>query len=166
MKLNFLGRGAAFNPKEGSTAAFILEDDKLLLIDCGESVFGKLKSLGVLEKVREITVMFTHTHSDHIGSLGSLAMFSYYGLSKQLKIIVNGLYQQGTIIGIMNGFGCTHKMMHPYYAENWKSDFKCIEKVEFIKTNHCDDLECYGIKIHTKDRYNLLFGRYERNNTD
>ena len=42
MKLNFLGRGAAFNPKEGNTAAFIKEGDRLLLIDCGESVFRQI----------------------------------------------------------------------------------------------------------------------------
>ena len=42
MELKFIGRGAAFNPKEGSDSAFFVDNNRLFLIDCGESVFCKL----------------------------------------------------------------------------------------------------------------------------
>ena len=42
MNLLFLGRGAAFNPKEGNTSAYFLENNQLFLIDCGESVFERI----------------------------------------------------------------------------------------------------------------------------
>ena len=42
MKLHFLGRGAAFNPLEKSTSAYVKEGDRLFLLDCGESVFAEL----------------------------------------------------------------------------------------------------------------------------
>ena len=42
MELKFLGRGSAFNVKEGNTAAYYKEGDKMLLIDCGETVFSTI----------------------------------------------------------------------------------------------------------------------------
>ena len=88
MELFFLGRGAAFNPKEGNNSAYFVENNQLFLIDCGESIFERLVESGVLESVEAINLMITHTHSDHIGSLGSLAMYSFYTLHKPLNIIL------------------------------------------------------------------------------
>ena len=88
MKLNFLGRGAAFNPKEGNTSAYFTIDNQLFLIDCGESVFAKLMELDLLNNMKKINLMITHTHSDHIGSLGSLVMYAYYQLRISLNIIL------------------------------------------------------------------------------
>ncbi len=45
MELTFLGRGAAFNPKEGNNSAYFIEKDELFLIDCGERIFDKLIDL-------------------------------------------------------------------------------------------------------------------------
>ena len=42
MELKFLGRGAAFNPKENNNSAYFIEKNNLFLIDCGESVFKKV----------------------------------------------------------------------------------------------------------------------------
>ena len=39
MDLQFLDKGAAFNPKEGNNSAYFIENNQLFLIDCGESVF-------------------------------------------------------------------------------------------------------------------------------
>ena len=38
--LRFLGRGAAFNPALGNTSAYVREGERLLLLDCGESVLS------------------------------------------------------------------------------------------------------------------------------
>ena len=88
MKLKFLGRGAAFNPKEGNTSAYFIENNQLFLIDCGESIFEKLVELDLLNDIESINLMITHTHSDHIGSLGSLVMYAYYTLKRPLNIII------------------------------------------------------------------------------
>lgn len=74
MDLQFLGRGASFNPKEGNNSAYFIENRQLFLIDCGESIFERLVENGLLEDVDAINLMITHTHSDHVGSLGTLAM--------------------------------------------------------------------------------------------
>ena len=78
MDLQFLGRGAAFNPKEGNNSAYVIENNQLFLIDCGESIFERIMENGLLDKIDGINVMITHTHSDHVGSLGTLTMYSYY----------------------------------------------------------------------------------------
>jgi len=88
MELKFLGRGAAFNPKEGNTSAYFIENNQLFLIDCGESVFERLIELDLLNNIESINLMITHTHSDHIGSLGSLVMYAYYTLKRPLNIIL------------------------------------------------------------------------------
>ena len=88
MELIFLGWGAAFNPKEGNNSAYFVENNQLFLIDCGESIFERLIESGVLERIQSINLMITHTHSDHVGSLGSLVMYSFYILHKPLNIIL------------------------------------------------------------------------------
>ena len=88
MELLFLGRGAAFNPSEGNNSAYFIDNNQLFLIDCGESVFSSLMENNLLDKSMKINLMITHTHSDHIGSLGSLVMYSYYVLHKPINIIL------------------------------------------------------------------------------
>lgn len=38
-KLKFLGRGSGYNVKEGNTSAYIIKNNSLLLIDCGNDIF-------------------------------------------------------------------------------------------------------------------------------
>ena len=77
MKLQFLGRGGAFLVEEGNTAAYFIEGETLFLIDCGETVFGRIVQLDLLKKnhIKEINCFITHMHSDHVGSLSSLIYY-------------------------------------------------------------------------------------------
>ena len=72
MELKFLGRGAAFYPVLGNTSAYDICDNNLFLIDCGETIFKKLFEKDIFNKINNIYIFITHTHSDHIGSLSSL----------------------------------------------------------------------------------------------
>lgn len=51
--LNFLGRGGAFNPKEGNNSAYIKEEDTLFLIDCGEDTFGRLIKTELITNIKK-----------------------------------------------------------------------------------------------------------------
>ena len=78
--LKFLGRGSAFH--SDNNCAFFTHNGKLVLLDCPMSAFHKMRELGV-EKLagsrpENITVLITHTHSDHIGGLGMLVHFSFF----------------------------------------------------------------------------------------
>ena len=152
MKLTFTGRGAAFNPKEGNNSAYFIENNQLFLIDCGESVFEKLMTIGVLDNVDSINIMITHTHSDHIGSIGSLVMYAYYVRHFSANIILpkEAKYLEN-IKGILFGFGCSNDMFNFIYEDNYDNKLTAFNKVRFVETDHCDTLKCYSIVFYTDD---------------
>lgn len=86
LELHFLGTGAAFYPELGNTAAFFLHGDTLYLIDCGSFVFHKLYQLSEYKEARHITVLITHMHTDHIGSLGDLIAYSWFKKGIRVKV--------------------------------------------------------------------------------
>jgi len=77
-KLKFLGRGSGYNVIEGNTSAFLKRNDTLLLIDCGESIFEKIIKSDLINGIKNVHVLITHMHSDHIGSLGSFVGYCYW----------------------------------------------------------------------------------------
>ena len=87
-ELIFLGRGAGFLPSEGNTSACIRCGERLLLIDCGETVFGKLLVSRLLQGVREMVVLISHLHSDHCGSLGSLLLYTRFAMGITVRIVL------------------------------------------------------------------------------
>lgn len=87
--LKFVGTGSAFNTARGNNSAYILEGDTLILIDCGATTFDRLKSSGILDNVVNIHIYITHTHDDHVGSLGSLILYHYYNVGTHLDGIIN-----------------------------------------------------------------------------
>ena len=88
MELTFLGRGAAFNPAEKNTSAYVREGEKLLLLDCGESVFAELMRRNVFDGVKEMWIAVSHMHSDHCGSLGSLTLYCAEILGFKARILL------------------------------------------------------------------------------
>jgi len=79
MELKFIGRGSAFNVREGNTSAYYKDElGNMLLIDCGETVFSRIVKLNLLGDVKNLYVAITHLHPDHVGSLGSLIFYCYY----------------------------------------------------------------------------------------
>lgn len=77
-KLKFLGRGSAFNIDEKNTSAYLKNENSLLLIDCGETVFTDIIKSNLLNDVDNIYILITHLHGDHAGSLSSLIFYCYY----------------------------------------------------------------------------------------
>lgn len=78
--LKFLGRGSMFNVKEGNTSAFWKDvtGRHMILIDCGCTVFSRIEKLKLLNGVEDLSILITHTHSDHIGSLSDLIHYCRY----------------------------------------------------------------------------------------
>lgn len=152
MELIFLGRGASINPMEGNNSAYFIEDKQLFLIDCGESIFRKLIECRLLENIDTINLMITHTHSDHIGSLGSLLTYAFYTIQKKVNIILPENPKHLTHIeNILKGFGCT-KAMYNYVSEkSFDKKFETFQNIRYIETNHCNVLDCYGLLFYTKD---------------
>ena len=152
MELKFLGRGSAFNVKEGNTAAYFIDEDQLFLIDCGEDVFAKLKQKSLLGRVRVVNLMITHTHSDHIGSLGSLVLYLYTVLHKPLKIILPDNEEYRKLVGqILEGFGCIEEMYDLVLDTQLDDKFKSFSGVRYVKTWHCPEIMSFGLIFTTKE---------------
>ena len=87
MKLHFFGCGSAFNPAMGNTSAWFEMDGCLFLVDCGETVYELLMKRSNLREYRQIYVLLTHLHADHVGSLGSLISYNYCILGRKICVI-------------------------------------------------------------------------------
>ena len=49
--LKFIGTGSAFNTDMTNTCAYIKQGKTILILDCGETVFAKMKQLKIFENV-------------------------------------------------------------------------------------------------------------------
>jgi len=151
MELNFLGRGAGFNPAEGSTSAYFIENGELFLIDSGESVFRILLERKILDSVSGFNMFITHTHSDHVGSLGSLILYARMVKKLTVNIIIDAhmgyLPKLRVLLGI---FGLTESMYRFSDASTLDNKYSAFKKVRYIKTNHCDELDSCGILFETE----------------
>ena len=84
--LTFLGRGSGYNSEETNTSAYIKENETLLLIDCGETIFKKVLEKNLMDGVKQVHILITHMHSDHIGSLGGFVGFCSWKYKIKSKV--------------------------------------------------------------------------------
>ena len=153
MKLNFLGTGNAFNPNIGNTSAYFIDKNELFLIDCGESVYRAIINAGVLTNAKDIHLMITHTHSDHVGSLGTLVLYLYWVIGKTLKIILpaNTAYIND-IRTLLSIFGCLPEMYKIKTPEDYDAKYKKFETIRYVHTDHCPELnQTFGLIFESKD---------------
>lgn len=88
--LTFLGRGSAFCAE--NNCAYYTDGSRLVMFDCPMSAFQRLKQAGPDRlaggrKVESITVLITHTHSDHAGGIGMLVHYCCYVLDIPVEIV-------------------------------------------------------------------------------
>lgn len=111
--LEFLGIGGAFATKLKNCSAFYKNNEKLLLIDCGENIFEEIIKHKILEEIKEIYLILTHFHTDHIGSLGTLIFYCDKIGINSIKIIYP---QKDKIKTLLNMFGmqkCSYEILTP-----------------------------------------------------
>ena len=150
MELVFLGRGAGFNPAEGSTSAYFIDNGEMFLIDCGESVFKTLLERKILDTVSALNVLISHTHSDHTGSLGSMVLYA-----NMVKKIVptfifdeNMAYLSG-LRALLKIYGLSDKMYRFTDASALDGSYSQFDRIRYVKTKHCEELDTCGILFET-----------------
>ncbi|WP_158612464.1 MBL fold metallo-hydrolase [Leptotrichia sp. OH3620_COT-345] len=138
-KLKFLGIGSAFNPVLDNTSAFFTYNENFYLIDCGESVFRKIWNLKEMLDSKEIFILITHFHCDHVGSLGSLVSYLYLKKGKIPYII----HPTKKIISYLEMVGVEKKF---YKYRNKLPEISKVKNRE-IEVKHVNDMTCYGYEI-------------------
>ncbi len=142
--LNFTGIGSAFNPEDGNTSAYFSEEDSFYLIDCGELVFKELLREVDFSIFSDLHIFITHSHSDHIGSLGTLISYLYQHHSIKVSIYHGGIH----LVDFLNRVG----ILSNYYEE--VMDKKLALKnltFEWIETKHSNKIPCFGLLLSFKD---------------
>lgn len=156
MEFNFFGRGSAFNTKEGNTSAYTIDEfGDMLLIDCGENIFSKMMDSGVLNYVNRMEILITHTHPDHIGSLGSLIFYCYY--IKHIDVKIDMTKEISEYLSLS---GVTHNMY-----ESMKTDRLSTHGFRFAKNeiDHVPEIKSYSY-FFANERGEHIFYSGDTNN--
>jgi len=141
--LDFIGTGSAFNTERGNTSAVIKKNNSLILIDCGGTVFHRLQQLNIFDGVDNLYIVITHTHPDHVGSLGEVIFYSYYILKHRPIIFFpkRELMEQ-----FLTSIGVSAEMYHLNSANMVnENDVQFGDfSLEFSSVCHVDTIPAYG----------------------
>lgn len=151
MELHFTGRGAMLNPSEGNTAAYFEDDQNFFLIDCGEDVAKKLIEMETLNQKKNYYLFITHTHSDHIGSLGTLIQYLYYEKGQKLNIVFgSSMHYSKEIFAILQAMGITKETYNIINIRNLDNRSPLFSKADYVESNHgATPLKSCSIKFDT-----------------
>lgn len=147
MELNFIGIGGAFNTKLGTNSSYIKEKNKILFIDFGLDTFDKVVRHKLIEDVKEIYVLITHLHGDHVGGLPTFIQYCYICFNKVVKVINNSETFTKNLETLLNITAVEHTNYEFVSNANLPFSFK----VELKKTTHTSLLECYSVIFHEND---------------
>lgn len=163
MELEFLDLGSAWNTTLNNTSAYLKKGNKMLLIDCGETVARTIISNKLLEDINQLYILVTHTHSDHIGSIGTLLFYSKYNKKIDNYIVVpdDVLFKKNIkdylrIVDIDNEIEFINK-------DCFIKQFN-FEDLVFLKANHVLSLPCYSFIIKEKNK--MIYYSGDNSNID
>lgn len=143
MNLHFFGCGSAFNPAMGNTSAWFESEGCLFLLDCGESVYELLMRGSDLREYRQVYVLLTHLHADHVGSLGSLISYNYCILGRKIWVI----HPRSTVVELLRLMGIKD---HFYdYSERFPENVRGI-RAEAVPVEHADNMDCFGYLLESE----------------
>lgn len=153
MQLHFLGYGSAFRPEWGNTSAFCAEEGRLLLLDCGETVFSRLKQSGLLADAPQVYAAISHLHGDHCGSLGTLALYCYFVLRRPMILVVPGAGEEAYIRqlrGLMDTFG-VYPEYYTVLADQELTGFMSFRRFRYVRTEHDPKMTCFSFALDTPE---------------
>lgn len=148
--LKFIGTGDMANVELGNTSAYIKNEDKILIIDCGASAFQRMIELNLFDGINEINVAVTHNHPDHVGSLASLIFYAKHWLKKPVNVVVSSdedCYQMEDLESILSLQGVSEES----YTFVNDVDFNSMGlTLKYEKIQH-SKLESFAICITSND---------------
>ena len=139
--LTFLGKDSGFG--DNNTSAYIEDNNKLYIIDCGFSVFNIIKNKFDFQKYHSINVIITHLHNDHAGSLSQLILYLWFIHNTKINVVCN-------CKKIKDYLDITGTPSEAYTLTN------SLDNLKFIKTEHSKYLDAYGFKLNI-DNKNIIY---------
>ena len=156
-KFKFLGFGSGRSPLYGSNSAYMmLPGGGMLLMECGETVYQILNENKDFASAKWLTIIMSHTHDDHCGSLGMVVTEAYLRTGMPVNIIYCGLPQRRLIRQLLNVFGVPCDYYRLLSARRVNNDrFTQITTfgtdamhVRMVRTQHVPEIPCYSITIN------------------
>lgn len=141
--LQFLGFGAAFYPQFGNTAAWFLHGRDFYLLDCGEDVFHKVYQLEEYKASHSVSVLITHMHTDHVGSLGDLIAYTWFKQNRRVRVY----YPDRRLTEYLELSGI-HKDIYDFFDEMPQE--KGLE-ISPVPVFHDPCMGCFGYRIKDED---------------
>lgn len=151
--LKFIGNGSAFNTKLGNNNAFIKRENELFLIDCGSTNFSRMIDKGILDGVEKITVLQTHLHADHVGSLGDLVGYAFNCMNIKVTILTPSALT-ADVKAILNKVGVPESCYTSIEIGDSYSPQELVG-ITFIKpflVKHVPHLICFAYLLHIEGK--------------
>mgnify|MGYP003619369735 CR=1 FL=1 len=151
--LKFIGNGSAFNTELGNNSAYYIEGNNLFLIDCGSTTFSRIQEMNLLKGIEKVFILITHTHSDHVGSLGDLILYTYYSMGKMFErkaVIIAP--EELEIRSLLDTFGVGRHMYKLIQPEDEDTFVYLLGEglevmIRPVKVQHVKNLNCFGFYI-------------------
>jgi|SRR5579875_476360 len=158
--LKFIGCGSAFNTNLGNNSAYIKDDNRLFMLDCGSANFDRIIRSSLLLGVDNITVLMTHLHPDHVGSLGDLIFYMYMKVKPLFVPKVTVFTPDGISRNFLTLMDCVgvreDQFRHIEIAGKYEPEnLLGISQIIPVPVTHVRELTCYAylLKIQNKQVY-------------
>ncbi|MCT8975422.1 MBL fold metallo-hydrolase [Clostridium sp. CX1] len=153
--LNFIGRGSAFNTQEGNTSSYIKQEKNMLLLDCGENIFTRIMEKGLMENIKNMYVLITHLHPDHVGSLGTLIFYCYYIKKIKVNLIYEKEYELVKMLQLQGAANFLYNIRKAEETEGLES--LDILQLKPFKMEHASEIDSFGYHIEFKDNKKVFY---------
>ncbi|WP_069998707.1 MBL fold metallo-hydrolase [Cellulosilyticum sp. I15G10I2] len=149
--LNFLGTGSAFNTELGNNSAFVKKETSLILIDCGGTVFHRLQQLKLLEVIKNLYIIITHMHPDHVGSLGDVIFYNHYILKNKVNLIYPNKEHMEQFLLSIGVRGEMYRLISGAEIEVEDEQFRKFS-IEYGPVSHTDTIEAYSFMLQLEGK--------------
>lgn len=149
--IKFLGIGSAFNTALGNNSGIVKHGTAMLLIDCGGTVFDRLRIFNVLNDIETLHIIITHSHPDHIGSLGDLIFYCFYKLKVKPNIYFPEnmlLKKYFSVVGVKDNMYTLGKNIKNTIKDKYLGDIT----LEFIPASHTNSIPAFGFFLTQNGR--------------
>jgi glyoxylase-like metal-dependent hydrolase (beta-lactamase superfamily II) len=158
MNIRFLGTGGAFDPHLGNSAAWVELNGSNILLDCGHSVYSRLRALNLADKIDYI--LLTHLHDDHVGSLSTTVLHHKHVMkpARKARILIpdshHGELMKERIIGFLS-----YSLIHPeeYLEFISLSAFRGISAID-TTGHHVADMVSFGFVFEDEKSRTIFSG--------